>query len=86
MLYAESTQPSNDYNGYWEDMASEETGFIGLSFSYGDDLFYGWAELGIDTDTGMFTVYGYAYDDTPGTAVLTGDTGSSVSCSFRPAG
>lgn len=70
MLYDER-EPDN-VDAYWENMGPDETGFLGFYFETGGNVHYGWAEIGVQADTGIPTLYGYAWEDVAGQTILTG--------------
>lgn len=50
--------------------------YLGVSIQVNGETFYGWVELKVDVtlSTATATLLGYAYEDTPGTAILAGQT------------
>jgi hypothetical protein len=62
--------------------------YLGVSIQVNGETFYGWVELKVDItlSTASATLLGYAYEDTPGTAILAGQTSAAYSSSvFDPA-
>lgn len=54
-----------------------QTGYIGVSFQAGDgEIHYGWVQLALASGASSMTVMGYAYEDTPTTAIAAGDMGA----------
>lgn len=62
----------NTYEDWW----GTGIGYAGFKFKNGNDTYYGWAKLNI-TANGVF-LYGYAYESTPNTAIMVGDTGGNM--------
>jgi MYXO-CTERM domain-containing protein len=53
--------------------------FLGIEFKAADGtLHYAWEELNVNATTVVPTVVGWAYESTPNTAIVTGDTGTAV--------
>ncbi len=48
--------------------------FLGLRFTVGADVHYGWAHLDVNAAGTEFTVKGYAYEQTPGAPITTDTT------------
>ena len=52
------------------------TGFIGLKFDVGGNTHYGWARVEVTANGEILSIKDYAYDGTPNTAIVAGETGS----------
>jgi hypothetical protein len=52
------------------------TGFIGLKFSVGGNTHYGWARVEVTPNGEILSIKDYAYDGTPNTPIVAGETGS----------
>lgn len=54
--------------------------YVGFKFKKNNNTYYGWAKLSVNYassyEATTVTLYGYAYQSTPNTFILTGDTGS----------
>jgi hypothetical protein len=59
-------------NANW---AAGTTGYLGLRLVSGGNTFYGWARISYNSDQSL-TVYDFAYNNTPGTPIVAGDTGA----------
>lgn len=64
---AKSTLPNDEFE-------SVTNAYIGMSFPEGSDLFYAWIRVDINRSTGYFRIKDWAYNDTPGAAILAGQT------------
>ncbi len=53
-----------------------QEGFAGLKFQIGADTHYGWVRVEVTSDGTILSVKDYAYDATPNTAIVAGETGS----------
>lgn len=51
--------------------------FIGCEFTIGANTHYGWIRVSVDASN-VATIKDYAYESTPNTAILAGDTGSTL--------
>lgn len=57
-----------------------QTGYVGFKFTNAGNTYYGWMKIKVDNTTAnnpIITLYGYAYQTTPNTAILAGDKGLS---------
>lgn len=52
--------------------------YIGLQFYIGTQLHYGWARLDVNATASQFTIKDYAYNATPDTYILAGETGVGI--------
>ncbi len=52
------------------------TGFLGLKFSVGGNTHYGWARVEVTPNGEILSIKDYAYDGTPNTPIVAGETGS----------
>jgi len=57
--------------GQW----SQQSGYVGVHFLSGGNDYYGWVELDVDSLGSAITLKGYAYEMTPATGIIAGDTG-----------
>ena len=48
--------------------------YLGLEFQINGETHYGWAELSTNGETGVDTLYGFAYETIPFKGILTGQT------------
>lgn len=48
--------------------------FVGLRFVVSGDTYYGWARLDVSADAGSWVVKDYAYNSTPNSPIITGQT------------
>ncbi len=64
----------------YEEWANSGAGYVGFKFQNGNDTHYGWAKITITSNSaGVETLlYGYAYESTPNTAIMVGDTGGNM--------
>lgn len=63
--------------GYLDEWSNGDRGYIGLTYyTSAGTKHYGWADVGKSADN--YTVYGWAYDDTPDTAIAAGSTSATV--------
>tara|TARA_B110000014_G_C20114512_1_gene588168 strand:+ start:1145 stop:2026 length:882 start_codon:yes stop_codon:yes gene_type:complete len=53
-----------------------QEGFAGLKFQIGGNTHYGWVRVEVTADGTILSVKDYAYDATPNTAIVAGETGS----------
>lgn len=71
--YPGGTFPAGEDLGDWH---PGDRGFLGLKLVVGTDTFYGWADVTLNnldgSGDGAFTLHGYAYDNTAGTAIEAG--------------
>jgi len=68
--------------GNWFDVTNH---YLGMEFHISGQTYYGWVELsvfaGFEGDRSLTTtVIGFAYETTPGKAIVTGQTGTPDSC------
>lgn len=57
-----------------------QTAYVGLKFKNGNNSYYGWLKIKVvntNATDPVFTVYGYAYQSSPNTAIAAGDMGTS---------
>jgi hypothetical protein len=56
-----------------------QTAYAGLKFKSGSNTYYGWIKLKVTETSNMptFTLYGYAYNSTPGASIKAGEIGTS---------
>lgn len=59
------------YNGYFGEWNLGDTAYVGLRFSSGGQTYYGWAHVHINANASI-TLMDFAYDNTPGTGLVTG--------------
>ena len=59
------------FNGNWQGVNDK---FLGLSFEFKGNTYYGWVRLDVAKDAKSFTVKSYGYDSIPNEPVLAGDT------------
>lgn len=52
------------------------TNYIGFEFNGAGGAHFGWAQVNLDPFNGIVTIQNWAYNDTPGGAVVAGDVGS----------
>ena len=52
------------------------TGFIGLKFDISGNTHYGWARVEVTANGEILSIKDYAYDGTPNTPIVAGETGS----------
>lgn len=64
-------------NGSWTQSGDH---FLGLKINVNGQVYYGWARLSVKVTNRVasLTIKDYAYESTPGTAILAGNTGSSA--------
>jgi hypothetical protein len=55
--------------------------FLGVKFTVGTSTHYGWLRLDMSTNADSITIKDFAYQATPNTAILAGDTGTAVGLS-----
>jgi len=67
----------NPPRGPWKNVTNR---FLGLKFLINGETHYGWARLTVTTAHGVInaTLTGYAYETTPGQAILAGDRGPAA--------
>lgn len=72
---ASSFGPSGQ-GGFW----GAGDGYLGLRINDGPNVYYGWAGLSNSpgTDPKTATITGFAFENTPGVAILAGNTGAAV--------
>jgi hypothetical protein len=64
----------------------DQTGFIGVRFSISSSYHYGWIQYKTNSDATVGTIIDWAYEDSPGTPIKTGDSGNNFSWNlFLPA-
>jgi hypothetical protein len=67
-----------------------DRGFLGLQLVVGTDTFFGWADVTLNnldgSGIGAFTLHGYAYDNTAGTAIQAGAVPEPSSIALLVAG
>ena len=75
---AQSTGSSYDPFGW----VGAQNGFVGVQFSIDGNLHYGWGRINRDIEDGSGTLVDWAYEDTPGAAILAGaiPEPSSLAC------
>jgi hypothetical protein len=54
----------------------DQEGFVGLKFNIAGNTHYGWVRVEVTPDGATLSVKDYAYDATPNTAIVAGETGS----------
>jgi hypothetical protein len=57
-----------------------QTAYVGFKFKGGSNTYYGWIKLKVENTNAtnpIITLYSYAYQSTPNTAILAGDMGNS---------
>ncbi|MDY5969961.1 MAG: T9SS type A sorting domain-containing protein [Bacteroidales bacterium] len=54
-----------------------KTAYVGLQFVAGGNTYYGWAKLSMSANR-ILTLYGYAFQSTPGVSILAGATTGGV--------
>ncbi len=52
--------------------------FVGVRFNVGAEQHYGWIQLDVPADATTFTIKGFAFEATPDTEILAGDTGLGI--------
>jgi hypothetical protein len=52
------------------------TGFIGLKFDVSGNTHYGWVRVEVTANGEILSIKDYAYDETPNTPIVAGETGS----------
>ncbi|MFT6166714.1 MAG: hypothetical protein ACJAV5_001469 [Vicingaceae bacterium] len=57
--------------------------FLGVKFTIGTSTHYGWLRLDMSANSDSLTIKDFAYQATPNTAILAGDTGTAVGLSKR---
>jgi hypothetical protein len=78
--YGISTPDGSIVLGEWQDMP-DYTAYSGFKFysTLDEDWHYGWVLMEIDWENNSeTTLYGYAWETDPNTAIIAGDTGSPV--------
>jgi len=55
----------------------DQEGILGLRFKINSDIHFGWARIEL-TSNGQLSIKDYAYDATPNTAIIAGETGSGL--------
>ncbi|MBW6481851.1 MAG: T9SS type A sorting domain-containing protein [Vicingaceae bacterium] len=63
------------YNEEWNGGVTD--GYMGLKFSVGGNIHYGWARFDVSADQLTLTLKDYAYNATPNTPINAGDMGTS---------
>ena len=63
------------YYGHWLGATDK---YLGLSFYIGPNLHYGWARLDVDSTASQFTIKDYAYNATPNSPIIAGQTGVGI--------
>jgi hypothetical protein len=53
-----------------------QEGYVPLRFKIGSNTHYGWVRVAINANCTEFTVKDFAYENTPNTAIVAGNTGS----------
>ena len=71
-----STFGPSGQGGFW----GAGDGYLGLRINDGPNVYYGWAGLSNSpgTDPKTATITGFAFENTPGVAILAGNTGAVV--------
>lgn len=70
------TSPLGDFGlGPWIDAADH---YMGLTFLAGSNFHYGWCRMNVAADGKSFIIKDYAYETTPATGILAGQTVNSV--------
>ncbi len=67
---------NNVYTSYGN-FTPDQEGILGLKFKINNDIHYGWVRVEYTLD-GRLSIKDYAYEATPNTAVLAGETGSGL--------
>jgi hypothetical protein len=76
-LMAEITVPALGYSvTYPVGPFLGTTGFIGLKFNAGGNTHYGWVRVEVGANGEFLSIKDYAFDATPNTAIVAGETGS----------
>lgn len=74
LAWNSASTPVCNFSSDWCDTSEK---FLGLKFQLetGPEIYYGWARVKINTANtpGDFTIFDYAYNDTPGTAIMAGE-------------
>jgi hypothetical protein len=52
--------------------------FMGVKFTIGTSIHYGWLRLDMSSNSDSITIKDFAYETTPNTPILAGDTGTAV--------
>lgn len=52
--------------------------FIGIKFEIAGEIHYGWARVTFSSDCDSVTLHDYAYEATPNTPIIAGDTGTTT--------
>lgn len=60
------------YTSYWANGVTDK--YLGLKFFVAGNAHYGWARLDVTADGDVFTIKDYAFNATPATAILAGQT------------
>jgi len=67
-------------NGNW----GGQTGYLGIRFMIGTAVHYGWLEMEGALGGTMLTLKGYAYEQTPDSGIIAGDT-ATITAIYTPA-
>lgn len=65
------------YGQGWE-TGGTTTGYVGLVFVESGNTYYGWAQISVNDATDVVTLIDMAYEDTPDTTILAGQTSSAA--------
>lgn len=67
-----STVSSNGGNGYFGNFTNQGEKYMGLRFTVGGNIHYGWARVQVDSANYGFTLMDYAYETCPNTSIQAG--------------